>query len=156
MAAFPLPKKGDKVGKTMKGKGSKIMVMTTKASRPFSLLVDSATPHECKLVEQTLEKRFAHKQPLRLVGDRAYDNDPLDRRLKTKSIELIAPHRYNRLIPKTPNGRKLRLYKQRWRIERFFSWLFNYRRCTVRYERKAENFLGFIQLACIIMLLRYF
>ncbi|HYK55849.1 MAG TPA: IS5 family transposase [Flavisolibacter sp.] len=140
----------------MKGKGSKIMVMTNWSSRPFSLLVDSATPHECRLAEQTVANRFAHKQPLKLVADRAYDNDPLDRRLKRKNIELIAPHRVNRLIPKTQDGRKLRLYKQRWRIERFFSWLFNFRRCAVRYERKAENFLGFIQLASIIMLLRYF
>lgn len=132
------------------------MAVTSWSSRPFALLVASASPHECTLAEQTLDSRFAHKHPLKLIGDRAYDNDPLDRRLKTKGIELIAPHRFNRLIPKTQDGRKLRLYKQRWRIERFFSWLFNFRKCTVRYERKAENFLGFIHLASIIMLLRYF
>jgi transposase len=118
--------------------------------------VDSDTPHECRLVEQTIKNRFAHLQSLRLAGDRIYDNDPFDRRLKSKAIELIAPYRFNHLIPKTQDGRKLRLYKQRWRIERFFSWLFNFTRCTVRYERKAENFLGFIQLASVIMLLSYF
>lgn len=75
--SFSLPKKGDKVGKTMKGKGSKIMAMTTGSSRPFSLMIESATPHECRLAEQTIENRFAHQQPLRLVADRAYDNDPL-------------------------------------------------------------------------------
>lgn len=132
------------------------MVMTTEGSRPFSLLVDSATPHECRLVEPLVAGRFAHREPLRVVGDKAYDNDPLDQKLKRKHIELIAPHRQNRLIPKTQDGRKLRPYKQRWRVERFFSWLFNFRRCVVRYERKAVNFLGFVQLATIIMLLRYF
>ena len=132
------------------------MVLTTPASRPFSLVVAAGGRGECKLVEPALDQRFANHGPLRLVGDKAYDNDPLDRKLKQRGIELIAPHRNNRVAPKTQDGRKLRLYRQRWRVERFFAWLFNYRKCAVRYERKPQNFLGFVQLASILMYLRYF
>jgi len=91
-----------------------------------------------------------------LIGDRAYDSDPLDSKLREEGIELIAPHRRNRVKPKTQDGRKLRRYKRRWKIERLNAWLQNYRRITVRYERKVENFLGLVQLACVLILLKVF
>jgi len=53
------------------------------------------------------------------------------------------------------DGRKPRRYKWRWKIERLFAWLGNFRRLVVRYERKVENYLGFARLGCIVILLRY-
>ena len=132
------------------------MAIVTKKSRPLALKVASATPFESTLVAQTIQERFAKAKIKRLVGDRAYDSDPLDKKLKRKGIELIAPHKRNRRKPKTQDGRKLRHYKHRWTVERFFSYLQNFRRCVVRYERKAQNFQAFIYLAAIIMYLRYF
>ena len=67
---------------------------------------------------------------------------------------MIAPHRKNRKKTKTQDGRKLRRYKRRWKVERLFAWLQNFRRLVVRYEYKAENFLGMAQLGCIMILLR--
>ena len=75
------------------------------------------------------------EKPRRLIGDRAYDSDPLDATLSTKGIEMIAPHRRNRKRPKTQDGRKLRRYKKRWKVERLFAWLGNFRRLVVRYEQ---------------------
>ena len=72
-----------------------------------------------------------------------------------EGIELIAPHRNNRKKPKTQDGRKLRRYKRRWKIERF-AHLGNFRRLVVRYERSADNFLGFLRLGCIKLLLKHF
>jgi transposase len=89
-----------------------------------------------------------------LIGEKAYDSDPLDAALLEEGIEMIAPHRNNRKRPKTQDGRKLRRYKRRWKIERLFAWLSNFRRLVVRYEYKVENFLGMVQLGCIIILLR--
>jgi transposase len=40
-------------------------------------------------------------------------------------------------------------------VERLFAWLGNFRRLVVRYERRAENYLGFVRLACMVILLRY-
>ena len=60
-----------------------------------------------------------------------------------EGIEMIAPHRRNRKKAKTQDGRKLRRYKRRWKVERLFAWLGNFRRLVVvRYERRAENYLG--------------
>jgi transposase len=91
----------------------------------------------------------------RVVADRAYDSGPLDERLRKKGAELISPHKRNCRKPKTQGRRKLRHYKHRWTVECFFAWLHNYRKCVVKYKRKADNFQGFLYLAAIIMLLRY-
>jgi len=90
-----------------------------------------------------------------LIGDRAYDSDPLDRTLKEEyDIELIAPHREGRKH-KTQDGRPLRRYKKRWRVERLFAWLQWFRRLVVRYEYHIENFLGMVHLGCLKLMLRY-
>jgi len=56
----------------------------------------------------------------------------LDKELKKLDIELISPHKANRKRAKTQDGRKLRRYKRRWKIERLFAWLGNFRRIIVR------------------------
>jgi transposase len=132
------------------------MAVTDAGGTVLSVSVESASPHEVKLVERVLEERFIDALPERLIGDKAYDSDPLDERLKQQGIEVIAPHRSNRKKKRTQDGRKLRRYKKRWRVERFFAWLFNYRRCVVRYEYKEENYKAFILLACMLILLKPF
>jgi transposase len=93
--------------------------------------------------------------PERLIGDKAYDSDALDRTLMNEyGTEMIAPHRAGRRQA-TQDGRALRRYARRWKIERLFAWLFNFRRLVVRYEYHAENFQGFLHLGAIAILLRY-
>jgi transposase len=143
------------VGKTKRGKGTKLMALTDASGVPLAVCAASASAHEVTLVETTLAGSFLDEQPQRLIGDRAYDSDPLDAALRQRGIEMIAPHRRNRKKPKTQDGRKLRCYKRRWKIERLFAWLGNFRRLVVRYERRVENYLGFVRLGCIVILLRY-
>jgi transposase len=110
-----------------------------------------------KLVSQTLEQRFIAEVPRCLVGDKAYDSDALDDVVLNQfGTEMIAPHREGRRTDRiTQDGRALRRFKRRWKVERLFAWLYNFRRLVVRYEYHAQNFLGFIQLACIMILLRH-
>ncbi len=124
---------------------------------PVAVCVTSASPHEVTLVEQTLDASFLDEGPEKLIGDKAYDSDPLDERLlQERGIELIAPHKANRRKPRTQDGRPLRRYRRRWHVERLFAWLQNFRRLVVRYEYYVLNFLAFIQLGCLIILMRQF
>ncbi|TKD03468.1 transposase [Polyangium fumosum] len=92
--------------------------------------------------------------PKRLIGDKASDSNALDARLaKERGIELIAPNRSNRKRL-TQDLRPLRRYKRRWKLERLFAWLQSFRRIVVRYERHAENSLGFVCLGCMILFLQ--
>jgi transposase len=132
------------------------MAVADAGGAPVAVHVASASPHETTLVAPTLAARFTEAAPRRLIGDRAYDSDPLDERLLGEGIEMIAPHRRNRKRPKTQDGRKLRRYKRRWKVERLFAWLQSFRRIQVRHERHVENYLGFVQLGCLLILLRTF
>ena len=102
-----------------------------------------------------MKARFLRQLPTRIIGDRGYDSDALDAALARRGIEFIAPHRSTRRHL-TQDGRQLRRYCRRWKIERLFAWLQNFRRLVTRYERHVENFLAFVQLGCIIILSRQF
>lgn len=130
------------------------MAVADGAGLPVAVGIESASPHEVTLVEQTLDARLVAGHPQRLIGDKAYDSDRLDETLRAKrGVEMIAPHRSNRRS-RTQDGRPLRRYKRRWKVERLFAWLHNFRRLVIRYEYHAENFLGMLRLGCILILLR--
>ena len=107
------------------------------------------------LVKETLDGVFIGAKPERLIGDGAYDSDPLDTSLHAEGIEMSAPHRRERKKGPSQGGRKLSRYKRRWKVERLFAWPSNFRRLVVRYERRAETYLEFVRLACMVTLLRY-
>lgn len=136
------------------------MAMADSHGLPVAIAIASGPDHEVTLVEQTLEGRFTEDLPSRVVGDKAYDSTGLDQTLAEKGIRLVAPERLRSSDKptkgRTQDGRELRRYKRRWKVERLFAWLFASRRLVTRYELKAANFLGFLHIACIRILMRYF
>ena len=123
---------------------------------PLAITTHAANHHAVTLVQLTFDFYMIEAKPEKLIGDRAYDSDRLDDDLKNDGVEMISPHRKNRVMQKTQDGRKLRRYKRRWIVERFWSWLHWQRRLVVRWEYYPTNFLGFVQLASICILLKQF
>src|SRR5690606_25636635 len=152
------------VGKTKRGKGTKWMVVASGEGIPLGVQLTSASPHEVTLIESTLEhvavprpgRGRPRKNPKRLIYDKAADSDPLRMRLKKRGIDLICPHKANRIKPATQDGRKLRRYKRRWKIERSIAWVGNFRRLAVRYERDIKMYQAFFHVACLLITLRQF
>lgn len=114
---FVIAKRGRGVGSTKRGKGTKIMAVADRSRLPVATSVSSAAPHEITLVEPTLDTLVTEERPKRWIGDKAYDSDPLDAKLAEQGVEWIAPHRSNRKKDKTQDGRKLRCYRRRWKVE---------------------------------------
>lgn len=140
---------GDGIGCTKAGKGLKIMVMIDAEGLPIAVDTMSASPHESKLVQGLFDFMLTEEMPERLIGDKAYDSDPLD--------EMIAPHRSNRKPENvTQDGRPLRRYKRRCLVERTIAWLQNYRRLCIRWEKSTKLFQGFLHFGCTLMLLKEF
>jgi transposase len=131
------------------------MAIADRRGLPIAVGIASGPRAEVQLVEATLGQRFVRGQLLRLIGDRAYDSNQLDEALRARGIDMIAPNQITRRR-QTQDRRKLRRYKRRWLVERFWAWLMKWRRLVTRYEHKAENFLGLIHVACIVILLRAF
>ena len=132
------------------------MVLVDGCGLPLGAQIASASPHEVTLIEPLLDQRILPTKPRRLIYDAAADSDPLRTRLAKRGIELISPHRKNRKKPPTQDGRKLRRYRRRWKIERSIGWLQNFRRLVTRYEYYAHLFHGFVLLACLIVVMRRF
>jgi transposase len=139
------------------------MVVASGQGVPLGVQLASASPHETTLIESTLQRVSVprrrgrpRKNPRRLIYDRAADSDPLRKRLKRRGIELICPHKANRRKPPTQDGRKLRRYKRRWKMERSIAWIANFRRLVVRYERNIAMYQAFFHVACLLITLRQF
>jgi transposase len=147
---------GEDIGPTKRGKGVKIMGIVDRHGLPLAVSTHAANHHEVTLVQLSFDFYMIEAKPENLIGDKAYDSDKLDAELKEEGVEMIAPHRGGRKKRKTQDGRKLRRYERRWLVERFFAWLQWQRRLITRWEYYAANFLGFVQLASLMILLRRF
>jgi hypothetical protein len=91
------------------------MAIADAAGFPVAAHVESASPHEAKLVEATIDSGFTQYAPDRLIGDKSYDSDGLDLQLsEERGIDMVAPHRKGRKKPRTKDERKLRRYRRRW------------------------------------------
>ena len=139
------------------------MVVVDGQGVPLGSQLTSAAPAEVKLAEPTLNaisvpragRGRPQQRPVRVIADRAYDSDPLRRRLLVRGLLLIVPHRKNRRVPSRNDGRTLRRYRKRWKIERTFAWLGNFRRLVVRYDRHLNMYRAFFHIACALITLRF-
>ena len=130
----------------------------------MGLRLASATPAEVTLLEATLDdttvpphdRRRKYPIPKRLIADRAYDSDLHRIHLARRGIELVCPHRKNRVRPPLQDGRPLRRYRRRWKIERTIAWLGNFRRLVVRWDRDITVYRAFFHVACILITIRQF
>jgi len=141
------------VGPTRRGKGTKWMVVVDGQGVPLGKQLASASPHETKLIEATLDRSFAPEKVQRLIYDRAADSNALRQQLADRGIDLIAPENPRRK-QRVQDRRKLRRYRRRWKMERTFAWIGNYRRLVVRYETKLHVYSAFFHIACIMIVLR--
>src|SRR2546427_3036425 len=133
-ATFVMAKGGGlEIGATKRGKGMKIMAIVDRHGLPLSVSTHAANHHEVRLVQLCFDFYMIEAKPENLIGDRAYDSDPLDAELRKDGIEMIAPHRCNRSKPPTQDRRRLSRYMRRWLVERFFAWIQSQRRILVRW-----------------------
>ena len=145
------------MGLTRKGKGTKVMLVTDANGVPIGGLVASAQRAEIRLAEPTLatvkvprRRGRPRSRPLELVADRGYDSRPFRRGLRRRGIKPCIPERRGK---KPRPGRKSDVsnYRERWKVERTFAWLGNFRRLVVRYERLTHVYFAFVLIAFILI-----
>ena len=141
---------GKKTGKnpTDRGKvGVKRSVLCEGTGIPIGLAVDGANRHDMKLTKETLnnivlqrpEPGPYHRQHLCL--DKGYDFNEVR--------QLVEEFRYTAHIKaRGDEAKELRIdtskKARRWVVERTHSWLNRFRRILVRWEKKAENYIGLL------------
>ena len=86
-----------------------------------------------------------------VIGDRGYDSQAVVTAVERRGGEAVIPSRKNRTTPRDIDWAR---YKDRNLVERFWAKAKQYRRVATRFEKKAQNFLAFVQVASIMILLR--
>ena len=133
--------------------GTKRHVLTDQRGIPVSVVITSANTHDMKAATETLDSVIVER-PLKkqnLCLDKGYDYPEIERE-STK--RRYVPHIRHRGEEKELI--KLRYYsaKRGVVIERTNSWHNRFRKLLVRYEKKSENYLALVCLACCIIVYR--
>ncbi len=143
---------------TDRGKaGTKRSILVEAQGGPLSVVVAGANVHDTRLLEATLEDIVVERPdpteetPPHLCLDKGYDNPT--------GHEAAAAHGFQAHIRRIgeekldPSGQK-RYSARRWVVERTLAWISKCRDILVRYDKKATNFLGLLQLACALLWFR--
>jgi len=118
------------------------MAVADRTGLPVAVHNARATPSGVPLVEATLTQRVVDAQPEPLIGEKADKSDPLAACWAERGMELIGPRRAHRQKLKAQDGRPLRRYKRRRKVERLYAWLQNFRPILVRHEHDAVSYIG--------------
>lgn len=86
-----------------------------------------------------------------VLADKAYDADRLYLKIIQQGGDPVVPPRRHR---KRQHAYDTALYKERNRVERFFSRIKHFRRIATRYDKLAATFMGFVTLAAIMLWLK--
>jgi transposase len=132
------------------------MLMVDGEGTPLSAFITDAAASEVQSIESLVDERMTRRKPKHLLYDKAADADWLRESLLTRGILLLCPHRENRAKESVNDGRVLRRYKRRYKVERSISWLHNFRRLITRWEYYPELFQSFVHLACLLTILKGF
>jgi transposase len=86
-----------------------------------------------------------------VIGDKGYDSDAVVAAIESKGAEAVIPPRSNRKVQRAYDQER---YKDRNLVERFWNKIKQFRRVATRYEKTARNFLAFVHLASVMVLLQ--
>ena len=137
---------------TDRGKsGTKRSLLTDGAGIPLAIVIDGANRHDVKLLCATLDgiviarPEPSEEQPQHLCLDAGYDGAPARQEVEARHY---LPHIHSRSQEKQDKTLVPGHRARRWVVERTHSWINRSRRLLVRWEKKGENYLAFLHLAC--------
>ncbi|HYS84786.1 MAG TPA: IS5 family transposase [Bradyrhizobium sp.] len=134
------------IGRSRGGLSTKIATLADALGNPVELMLAPGQDHDLSCAEPLLE----NVDPGALIGDKAFDADPLISSLEQRDITPVIPPRANR---KEPRACDYALYCERNLIERFFNKIKHFRAVATRYDKLDRNFLAAVQLVSAMILL---
>ncbi|TLY01830.1 MAG: IS5 family transposase, partial [Thaumarchaeota archaeon] len=145
-------------------KGTKVHVAVTPASLPVSVMIGRGNEHESRKLIPLMEgvsvkaphrRGRPRKRPWRVHADKNYDTFLVRLYLQRRHIRANIPSRSRKKRQGRPTiFDEHALKKTRYTVERFFSWMKSFRRIDTRYDRLVSSFMGFIRIACSLILMR--
>ncbi len=135
------------MGRSRGGFSTKIHIAVDALGNPVELLLTAGQAADVTRAEPLIRGNEADAYIL----DKAYDSDAIVAAATRQGAEAVIPSKKNRKVPREYDKH---LYQERKKVEWFINLLKQYRRVATRYEKTARNFLGFVHVASIMVLLR--
>lgn len=128
--------------------------MTDLRGTPLAARLTEANRHDSAVFEQIIDairpirrpRGRPRKRPVRLHADKAYDIPRCRQALKRRRITV-------RIARKGVESSE-KLGRHRWVAERTLAWLAQFRRLTIRYERRSDIHQAFLSLGCALTCLK--
>jgi transposase len=122
-----------------------------RAGTPLAVRLTGANRHDSMVFEELIDaiprirqpNGRRRQRPRKLHADKAYDNRRCRRALTQRRIMVR--------IARKGVERSDRLGRHRWVVERTLAWLGQFRRLTIRYERRADIHQAFVSLGCSLV-----
>lgn len=137
-------------------KGTKRHLLTEAAGLPIGLVVTGANRHDKTQVAAVFESMPlvpplpSLGQPQHFCADKGYDYDDIRTLIGARGLRDHVKSRGEERQALALPGYRAR----RWVCERTHAWMNRFRRLLIRWEKRAENYLAFLHLACAAIVWR--
>jgi len=138
---------GEALGRSRGGFSTKIHIIVDALGNPVEFILTEGQGADVTQAGPLIEGHDAEA----FIADKAYDCDAVVAAAKRQGAEAVIPSKKNRKVARKYDEH---LYKERKKVEWFINLIKQYRRVATRYEKTAHNFLGFVHMAAIMVLLR--
>ena len=134
------------MGRSRGGFGTKLHIAVDGLGNPVEFILTGGQEAD---INQGVPLMRDH-DPKAVIADKGYDGDALVAAIEARGAEAVIPPKTNRIVLRAYDKH---LYKERNLAERFINRIKQHRRVATRYEKTARNFLGFVHVAAIMVLL---
>ena len=135
------------MGRSRGGFGTKLHVAVDGLGNPIEFILTGGQEADITQAERLLNGYEVGA----VIADKGYDSDKFVREIEKQGAEAVIPPRKNRNELRDYDEH---VYKERNKVERLINVIKQCRRIATRYEKTARNYLGFVHVAAILVLLR--
>jgi transposase len=134
------------LGRSRGGFSTKLHIAVDGLGNPVTFILTGGQAADINQGEALIKGHDAEA----VIADKGYDGDDFVAAIEASGAEPVIPPKKNRIFKRDYDKH---LYKERNLAERFINRIKQYRRVATRYEKTARNFLAFVQVAAIMVLL---
>ncbi len=134
------------LGRSRGGFGTEVHVAVNGLGQPVEFIGTAGQASDIGQAAGLLAERAPE-----VVADRGYVSQALVAEVEGRGAEAVIPTQKNRKVPRAVDRH---VYRERNVVERFGSKVKQDRRVATRYDKKAVNFLAFVKVAAIMVLLQ--
>jgi transposase len=134
------------LGRSRGGFGTKLHIAVDGLGNPVEFILTGGQEADINQGQALIEGQEFEA----VIADKGYDGDGFVAAIEARGAAAVIPPKKNRIFKREYDKH---IYKERNLAERFISRIKQYRRVATRYEKTARNFLGFVHVAAIMVLL---